>query len=678
MTAAITLGAPGIYAHPDRAVPALTGVRLDVCAFAGVAPRGPARLPVLPETWRYDRPCVEPDRPRRRSVAVAVESFDEYRRIFGGFEGPGRLPFALAAFFEQGGRRAYVVRVVHDTGDATEIGPVAEGALSGATATAGTLTLRARNEGSWGNRLRAALGFAVAPVMFESASTGFLWLPADAGFSPGTLLRLTLPGGARTLRFVSEVRREERPDAAGDRLRAVFDLPLPDVPEAAETVEGILALEDGAGTSEVSGGAERHTGLGLSSLHPRWMGTVLCYESGLVEPHPSWVHGDLLPDDTERLPREPVLPVPRPGAEPQFQGGADHWADIVPEDFFDPSWVAGNPDPGEGVLAVVHLEDLASLVVPDLYSPGPLVAVDRGAEEISVAGPEFAPCVHLEITFEPEVVAEPELSGLLRDPRLPADFEEITGLQERLAALADRLGRFVVLLDVPFGLSQRQVLRWRSRFGTSWAAAYHPWLVVSRPDDGRDALIRINPAAVAAGIIARQETLFGVPHGPANVLAVSVLDASERIPPARHDELHPQGINVFLRERDGVRLTAGRTLSRDPRWRQLSVRRLMLLLRRTLERQTWWVVFEPNGPALWADLRHHLRLFLGRLYRAGAFRGATEEEAFFVRCDGEINSPRVLDRGELIVEVGVAPAEPLEFLVLRFRREADGTLTVEA
>src|SRR4029077_5827614 len=101
--------------------------------------------------------------------------------------------------------------------------------------------------------------------------------------------------------------------------------------------------------------------------------------------------------------------------------------------------------------------------------------------------------------------------------------------------LAELLQRFVVLLDVPPGLSQRQVLRWRSRFATSWAAAYHPWLVVSRPDDGRDALIRGNPAAGAAGILARQEALFGVPHGPANVLADGVLDVAERLAPARHD-----------------------------------------------------------------------------------------------------------------------------------------------
>jgi hypothetical protein len=424
-----------------------------------------------------------------------------------------------------------------------------------------------------------------------------------------------------------------------------------------------------------NGNAERHGGLGLSSFHPRWMATVLCNESGLVESDSAWVDGDVVPDDDpRRLPREPLLP-----AAPQFAGGLDRWADIIPEDFFDADWQAGDGEPGDGVYAVVLLEDLASLAVPDLYAPGPLVPIDRPAVEVSLASGTFAPCVELP-PADPNgegTVAPPDLTGLLRDPRDPADLEEITVLQERLAVLADRLARFVLLLDVPPGIGQRRVLRWRPRFATSWAAAYHPWLVVSRLDDGRDALIRINPSALAAGILARQEIAFGVPHGPANVIAAGVIDVDERIAPARHDELHPAGINVFLRERDGVRLTAARTLSRDPAWRQLSVRRLMLLLRRTLERQMQWMVFEPNGAALRADLRNHLRAFLGRLFRSGAFRGATEEEAFFVRCDADVNPPSLADRGELVAVVGVAPAEPLEFLVLRLLREADGTLTVE-
>src|SRR5262249_48598757 len=123
----VQIGAPGVYLAPTPPSRELLGVRMDVCAFVGVAPRGPARVPLTDEELitsdqfgpaqiaaLLDASPVEGGRPRRRSVAGPVESWDEYTGLFGRFEGPGRLPFAVAAFFEQGGRRAYVVRVVHE------------------------------------------------------------------------------------------------------------------------------------------------------------------------------------------------------------------------------------------------------------------------------------------------------------------------------------------------------------------------------------------------------------------------------------------------------------------------------------------------------------------------------------------------------------------------------------
>jgi len=87
-----------------------------------------------------------------------------------------------------------------------------------------------------------------------------------------------------------------------------------------------------------------------------------------------------------------------------------------------------------------------------------------------------------------------------------------------------------------------------------------------------------------------------------------------------------------------------------------------------------WAVFEPNGPALWRDLQHAIESLLRGLFRAGAFVGRSESESFFVRV--HTDTPR-LDRGELLVDIGVAPAEPLEFILVRLRRDGDGTLNLE-
>ncbi|MDQ3775201.1 MAG: phage tail sheath subtilisin-like domain-containing protein [Pseudomonadota bacterium] len=657
--ARIPLGAPGLYPYPDIPIRALTRVRLDVCAFVGVAPRGPARVPADGSA----------DIPSRRTVAVAVESFDEYRQVYGGFEGPGLLPYAVASFFEQGGRRAYVARIVHEyaldpvpSPAANDLG-VASGDVPGASSTAGPLRLRARNEGAWGNLLRAGLSFTTRPLAFDPGRVSLtgLELPPGIDVTAGALLRVNYGGGLRELRFVAYALESRLPQKAGSVWTVTFDRAAGALPRTIEIVEAALVIDDGAGRSE------RHERLGLSPQHARWMATILATESALVYPDNSWVDSALTPDDLS-LASDPAVSA-------IFTGGEDRYPDITPEDFFDPLWTIGDEEPGNGIHALSQLSDLSLLVAPDLYSPFPLVEPRKLQLPVSLAGSTFTRCVDLPA---PPVAPEPppaDLVNLRLDPAIPEDLERITTFQTRVVDFADQVRSFVVLLDVPPGLTQRRILSWRSRFQSSYAAAYHPWLVVVRQDDQRNTRVPLPPSAATAGIIAQVENTFGVPHGPANVIAAQVLDVRETVSPARHDELHPLGINVYLLERDGVRLTAARTLSSDPAFRQLSVRRLLVLIRRTLEQQMQWVAFEPNNSALRAELRQLLRVYLRQLFTAGAFRGATEDESFFVRCDDTNNPQRIADLGQLLVEVGVAPSEPLEFIVLRLSRDADGSLT---
>jgi len=660
----ITLRAPGVYPWVDTPLHALTGVRMDVCAFCGVAPRGPVRVPVVNEKWPDTRPTVEPGRPIDRTRAYAVESFTEYQRLYGAFEGPGLLPYAVASFFEQGGQRAYIARIVHDygAGDPRNAQRVASGTVPGATTTAGDLVMRARNEGSWGNLLQAGLSFQANPIAFISAGPTQLVFDENAEIQAGALLRLTLAGGTRVLRFVSALVLERRPDGPGSQIIAILGFPAGGSAQSAELITGTLAIDDGNGRTE------EHTGLGLSSLHPRWMATVLCNESSLLFPDAAWIDADVTPNSVNL---DAVAPP-----ENQFQGGEDGWSEITPDDFFDPTWAIENEDPGQGVQSLAQLSDLSVVVVPDLYSPAPLVPVENIIDPVSLAGPDFQICE------DPPVAPQQEhgsydLSGLRLDPSDPADLLQIIALQQQLIAFAEAVRSFVVLLDVPPGLSQQRILNWRTAFDSSYAACYHPWLQVSRRDDSRNQLVQVPPSAVAAGIIASTAIQFGVPTGPANVLATQVVNVADVVSPQRHDALHPQGINVYLRERDGVRLTAARTLSLDPQYRQLSVRRLVILIRRTLEQEMQWVVFEPNNASLQLELRLLLESFLRELFKQGAFRGATESDSFFVLCDETVNPPFVTDAGRLIAEIGIAPTEPIEFILLRLSRDGDGTLSVQ-
>jgi hypothetical protein len=666
----IAQGAPGVYTLAPEPVRRLTGVRLDACAFVGVAPRGPVRVPVLEaplpagEEWRLCDPVLK----RRRTVAVKVDSFDAYRRLYGGFEGPGLLPYAVASFFEQGGREAWVLRIVHEHGsDALNAAAVAEGTLPGVI---GAPLLRARSEGAWGNGLRATLGFTTRalPVPALPLSTTALRLGSGQDVSAGTLLRLRLTGGDHALRFVKEVQLVADPLLPRRWRSAVFDGATPADVIGAEIVEATLTLREMH--EQGQGQVEEFAELGLHVLHPRWLAGVLCGESQLVWPDIAWAGAQLLPDGVLNLSQVHVgLP---------FSGGEDRYADIVHADFFDPDWGPTSDDPASGLQAVVDEDAITQLVLPDLYQPQPLPPQSEVGDR-SLAGPAFAPCVEL-----PEAVPTPPnttaLPGLALDPLDTADLETITGLLLDVQDFVETTRGHIALLDVPPGLQTQQALALRSRFDSAFCALYHPWLLASRHDevrDDRDALIQLPPSAAAAGIVAASELQHGVPHGPANRVAQGVVKTLAAVSPGDHDRLHPQGVNVYLQEAAGVRLSAARTLSRDPQWRQLSVRRLLLMIRRTLLQQMQWAVFEPHTPALRRQIVQLCTAFLRRLYALGAFTGATEAEAFFVRCDESLNPAWRIDNGQLLAEIGVAPAEPMEFIVLQFTRSGDGTLTLE-
>lgn len=660
----LPLGAPGIHRSPESRLRELGGVRMDIAAFVGVAPRGPVRERVLDEVSRNGQPDSRWVRRLRRTVPVVVESFDDYRRWFGGFEGPGLLPYAVASFFENGGRRAYVARIVHQYATAAENGARKSlGTVAGVWVTepgnpAKPLQVRARSEGVWGNGLRASMEFRYSPLNVTEFALVTLRVPEGTSLGLGATLRLTLSNGAIEFRSVTVLLEERGGPTTPGSWSATLSAPASALPVEAEIVEASLTIED----SDDARRTEKYSGIGLNPVHPRWLRNELAHDSRLVVPDESW------PESCSLEPWETPVAA-------YFSGGVDDYAAIVPEDFFDTTWVSGDEEPGDGVTSVAGLADLSLLVVPDLYSPGPLAPVEPVVPAEPPASPQFETCGTRAAWKEIAQAIEVDLTGLRLDPE--TDLAEIERWQRALVDFATEERSFIVLLDVPPRLSPRQIQSWRGRFHSAYAAAYHPWLKVTRTDDARDTLIEVTPSAAAAGIIAQREIALGVPHGPANVLTAGVVDVSEVVADAIHDDLHPLGINVFLRERDGIRLTAARTLSRETAWRQLSVRRLVTMIRRALEQQMEWVVFEPNNARLRSEMRRLVSGYLRRLFQAGAFRGATEQEAFFVRCDEGLNPRQVVDAGQLITHVGVAPAEPLEFIVLRLLRDGDGTLTLE-
>ena len=670
-SARIPLGAPGVYLLTDAPQPRLNPQRMDVCAFVGVAPRGPAYVPLVDES-HPDGYLMMADlaRPRQRSVAVAVKSFDEYQRLYGAFEGPGLLPYAVATFFEQGGLRAYIVRIVPTQSAAPPLGqpPNLAGMATGIINNVCTqaLSFRARDQGSWGDLLNVQMSFSTRAVGFTNGPANTVLLGQATLVFNGTLLLLTDSNNHQQFAYCRGLREIRDPMGPFSQWQVQFDMPLSSAPVRIDIVEASVGLLDG------DDNGESFDGLGLTPDHPRFIATVLCNESTLVWPDYDWAGVELLPGS-------PAVNVLR-GSSTPFQGGVDGYADITFNDFFDGNWSAASETAGDGISALAELPDATQLVVPDLYVPeqwaGDQTATD---EQIVGGGADFSPCVHVVTTTSASNTPPSALTGLILDPRSSTDLQQVAALQNQLIAFCEATQNLIALIDVPPGLSLNQTERWRAQFDSAWCAAYHPWLIASRrafstAADRADTLLPIPPSAVAAGIVARKEIQYGIQYGPANEIASEIVNQAEKLPAGRVDLFHPQGINCFVREADGIHLVSARTLSLDSDWRQLSVRRLMLMLRRTLLIETQWAVFEPNGPKLWRDLRHAIEGLLQRLFRVGAFAGATAAQSYFVRVRTDTLA---LDNGQLLIEIGVAPAEPIEFIVVQLRRNGDGTLTLD-
>jgi Bacteriophage tail sheath protein len=177
-----------------------------------------------------------------------------------------------------------------------------------------------------------------------------------------------------------------------------------------------------------------------------------------------------------------------------------------------------------------------------------------------------------------------------------------------------------------------------------------------------------------AGIYARVDRERGVHKAPANEVVLGLTSISGVPPLSRpldkrqQDILNPRGIDVirdFSVEGRGVRVWGARTMAVDPLWKYVNVRRLFIFVERSIDRGTRWVAFEPNHEPTWASVRQSVTTFLRTVWRSGALMGVTEDEAFFVKCDRTTMTQEDIDSGRLICVIGVAPAKPAEFAVLR-------------
>jgi Bacteriophage tail sheath protein len=231
-----------------------------------------------------------------------------------------------------------------------------------------------------------------------------------------------------------------------------------------------------------------------------------------------------------------------------------------------------------------------------------------------------------------------------------------------LISHAERMKYRIAVLDSVNGQTIDGVRNMRSRHDSSYAALYYPWIVGL--DSG--ARIPLPPSGFVAGIYARNDRERGVYKAPADEVVRGAIGVETMVNKAQQDSLNPEGINCFrFFEGRGFRLWGARTISSDPEWKYVNMRRYFAYLERSIDKGTQWVVFEPNGETLWASVRRTVDDFLLSEWRNGALAGHKPEEAFLVKCDRTTMTQNDLDDGRLICLIGVAPAKPAEFVIFR-------------
>jgi hypothetical protein len=309
--------------------------------------------------------------------------------------------------------------------------------------------------------------------------------------------------------------------------------------------------------------------------------------------------------------------LPNDAEDIKLAGGADGIYNVTPDDFIGMNL---GPDKRFGLAALDVVEDLDLIAVPDL-----------------------AWCVENSSGFQSTKDAEVVQHAVI-------DHCE------------QRRDRFAILdfltPDDHVGAQQ-----WRLMFDSPFAAFYFPWVVVQRPDGTRRS---VPPCGHVAGIYSRSDQQFGTYRAPANEEMQGIVDLDLVLQEEDIGSLNHRGINClkYFPAR-GIRIWGARTVSSDRALRYVNVRRTLNAIIRSLNTDLQWVVFEPNSPALWKTVHRNVAYFLSQLWEQGYFQGRSPEDAFYVKCDHETNPAEVRDAGQVVVEVGVAPVRPAEFIVFR-------------
>ncbi|MCW6006162.1 phage tail sheath subtilisin-like domain-containing protein, partial [Micromonospora sp. CPCC 205371] len=279
------------------------------------------------------------------------------------------------------------------------------------------------------------------------------------------------------------------------------------------------------------------------------------------------------------------------------------------------------------------------------------------------------------------IVAIPDLVTIATKEDGSLDEDTYLAVQKQIVDWCEASHARMAVLDTPPGLNATRALEWRSKLArdTAFGALYYPNLVVANPlarpgATNGERFITVSPVGHVAGVWARTDATRGVWKAPANEALRGIARLETDVTNGEQDLLNPEGVNCIRSFGSyGTKIWGARTLAKtDPSWRYVNVRRLFNFIEESIRRGTQWAVFEPNDFDLWQRVKRNISSFLRGLWMQGALVGATAEQAFYVLCDASNNPPSSVDEGRLVVDVGIAPVKPAEFVIFRISQWQGG------
>jgi phage tail sheath protein FI len=585
-------------------------------------------------------------------VPQLVTSLIEFERMYGdrqqlGFGDAGTMHnymwHAVRAFFEQGGRRAYIKRVFN--GDLETA--AADSDLGGGAAAGTGITIRARFPGAAGGRrvrISVARGPSIlgwtGPVDGRRRSVGGLsegdvvWL-FEGGSPPGAgdlyiARSSTTAAGLRTWSFVdpddsppgSGVSLDDLTDAAAEvRVVTVSVTDIPSDPTSISTVWSGLAVEP----THTTGGA-------ADSLFD--------------------VFGEYPANQTQAL----TLPF-------VIERGANVVSGLDALNVIFAAAPAGE-DPRAALDTDTAEAQRSYEIALDPGSDGdrPTAGEYEGDEIDTPHGPLKTGLVSFEDIDDISIVAAPGSTYGFEESE--ANRDQAATVQSLLISHCERMRYRIAVLDSGDRQGISAVRAMRATIDSSHAAFYYPWVKVMDPVT--QAEIELPPSGFVAGIYARNDVNRAVYKAPANEVVNLAIGFETLLSKGQQDVLNPEGINCFRYfEGRGLRLWGARTASSDPEWKYVNLRRYFAYLEHSVDRGTQWAVFEPNGEALWGNVRRTIEDFLFNEWQMGALLGDKPEKAYFVKCDRTTMTQNDLDNGRLVCMVGVAALRPAEYVIFR-------------